>query len=72
MQVCLSYVHTKIQWIWPAHYQDVGFQLIPFKFKMAAIIRVKRGVQKKYPHSFCNILNTVLKIQQAVIRNNNN
>ena len=33
MQVYVSYVYSKLQWNWPVHYADLGFQL---KFKMAA------------------------------------
>ena len=40
MQVYVSYVYTNLQWNWPVHYADLGFQLMPLKFKMAAPIRV--------------------------------
>jgi len=40
MQVYISYVYTMLQWIWPVHYADLGFQLMLLQFKMAVPIRV--------------------------------
>ena len=40
MQVYVSYAYTKLQWIYPVRYADLGFQLMPLHFKMAALIRV--------------------------------
>ena len=36
----VSYVYTTLQWIWPVHYADLGFQLMPLQLKMAVPIRV--------------------------------
>ena len=43
MQVYVSYVHTKLQWIYPVSYADLGFQLMPLQCKMAALIRGLKG-----------------------------
>ena len=46
MRVYVSYIYKKVQWIYPVLYADLGLQLMPLQFKMAALIRVYRGSKK--------------------------